>query len=115
MARTAGFDHVHLHVEDVERALAFYRVAFGAEEAFRVGDELVFVRLGGGEIFALDARPEAERNPAHVGLTLADGEALDAAIEEVVAAGGALLERGEHAPGTPYAYVADPFGNVIEL
>ena len=115
MAQTGGFDHVHVHVDDVERAFDFYRAAFGAEEAFRVGDQLVFVRLGGGEIFALDARPEGERNPDHVGLTLADGEELDAAIEEVVAAGGALVERGEHAPGVPYAYVADPDGNVIEL
>jgi predicted enzyme related to lactoylglutathione lyase len=115
VARTAGFDHVHLHVGDVERALAFYRAAFGAEEAFRVGDELVFVRLGGGEVFALDARPEGERNPAHVGLVLAEGHDLDAAIEDVVGAGGTLVERGEHAPGVSYAYVADPHGNVIEL
>ena len=115
MARTAGFDHLHVHVDDVESALAFYRDAFGAEEAFRVGDDLVFVRLGGGEVFALDARPEAYRTPAHVGLRLSDGEDLDAAVEEVVAAGGALLERSEHAPGLPYAYVADPHGNVIEL
>jgi len=113
--RTSGFDHVHLHVDDVGRALAFYQTVFGAEEAFRVGHELVFVRLSGGEIFALDARPEIERIPTHVGLNLADGEDLDAAVEEVVGAGGSLLERGEHAPGVPYAYLADPHGNLIEL
>jgi predicted enzyme related to lactoylglutathione lyase len=115
VARTAGFDHVHLHVDDVESALAFYRAVFGAEEMFRVRDALVFVRLGGGEVFALDARPEAERNPTHVGLRLADDQGLDAAVEDVIRAGGKLLERGEHAPGVPYAYVADVSGNVIEL
>jgi predicted enzyme related to lactoylglutathione lyase len=113
--RTSGFDHVHLHVDDVERAVSFYREVFGAEEAFRVGDGLVFVRLSGGEVVGLDGRPEPERNPAHVGLTLAEGEDLDAAVEAVVRAGGALLERGEHAPGVPFAYVADPDGNVLEL
>jgi catechol 2,3-dioxygenase-like lactoylglutathione lyase family enzyme len=113
--RTAGFDHVHLWVEDVEASLAFYRLAFGAEEAFRVGDRLVFIRLDGGEIIGLDGRSDLQRNPGHVGLRLAEGERLDSAVEEVVGAGGVLLERSEHAPGVPYAHVSDPDGNVIEL
>jgi catechol 2,3-dioxygenase-like lactoylglutathione lyase family enzyme len=113
--RTVGFDHVHVHVDDVESALEFYRAAFGAEEAFRVGELLVFVRLGGGEIIGLDGRPETARNPGHFGLRLADMEALDVAVAEFVRAGGSLLERGEHAPGVPYAYLADPDGNVVEI
>jgi catechol 2,3-dioxygenase len=113
--RSAGFDHVHLRVTDVESALAFYRAAFGAEEAFRVGERLVFVRLSGAEIVGLDGRPEPEGDPVHFGLRLADGQDLASAVEEVERAGGALLERGEHVPGVPYAYVADPHGNVIEL
>jgi predicted enzyme related to lactoylglutathione lyase len=113
--RTAGFDHVHLHVDDVERALTFYRAVFGAEEAFRVGERLVFIRLGGAEIVSLDGRPESDSAPGHFGLALADGEDLDAAVAEVVSAGGAVVERGEHEPGVRYAYVADIDGNVIEL
>jgi predicted enzyme related to lactoylglutathione lyase len=113
--RTAGFDHVHLRVRDVDHALAFYRAVFEAEEAFRVGEGLVFVRLRGGEIVGLDARPDSQANPAHVGLTLTGDQDLDAAVDEVVRAGGAELERGEHAPGVPFAYIADPDGNVFEL
>jgi predicted enzyme related to lactoylglutathione lyase len=113
--RTAGFDHVHVGVRDVDAAVAFYSAAFGAQEAFRVGDELVFVRLGGGEVVGLDGRSDAERVATHVGLTLAQGEDLDAATEEIVRAGGSVLERGEHAAGVPYAYVSDPDGNVFEL
>ena len=113
--RTAGFDHIHLGVTDVDVALAFYRVAFGAEEAFRVGAQLVFVRLGGGEVVGLDGRPHAERAANHFGLKLAQGEDLDLAAETIVSAGGSVLERGEHEAGSPYAYVADPDGNVIEL
>jgi len=113
--RTAGLDHVHLHVHDVEAALAFYGRAFGAEEQFRVGGRLVFVRLSGGEVIGLDGRPQSERNPVHVGLRLADAQLLDAAVDEIVRAGGSLLEQGEHAPNVPYAYVADPDGNVLEL
>jgi predicted enzyme related to lactoylglutathione lyase len=36
-------------------------------------------------------------------------------VAEVVSAGGAVVERGEHEPGVRYAYVADIDGNVIEL
>jgi predicted enzyme related to lactoylglutathione lyase len=112
---TAGLDHLHVHVRDVERAAACYREAFGAEEAFRAGQGLVFVRMPGGELIGLDGRPEGRRNPPHAGLRLADGQDLDAAVADVVRAGGALVERGEHEPGSPYAYVADPDGNLLEL
>jgi catechol 2,3-dioxygenase-like lactoylglutathione lyase family enzyme len=108
-------DHVHLHVADAERATRFYRDALGAREAFRVGERLVFMALPAGGIVALDARPEGERNPPHVGLALPEDADLDAAVDAAVRAGGTLLALGEHAPGIPYAYVADPDGNVLEL
>jgi len=104
-----------LSVKSIEVALDFYRTAFGAEEAFRVGEGLVFVRLGGGEVVGLDSRSERDRNPAHFGLRRADGQQLDDAVRKIEQAGGSLLERGEHAPGVPFAYVADPDGNVLEL
>jgi catechol 2,3-dioxygenase-like lactoylglutathione lyase family enzyme len=113
--RTGRIDHIHLHVADVERAADFYRDVFGASERFRVGEQLDFMSLPGGAIVALDGRPEGHRNPPHVGISLADGEDLNAAVGEVERAGGRLVEQGEHAPGIPYAYVADPDGNVIEL
>jgi hypothetical protein len=40
---------------------------------------------------------------------------IDAAVDAVLAAGGTLRERGEFAPGLPFAYVADPDGYEIEL
>jgi predicted enzyme related to lactoylglutathione lyase len=46
---------------------------------------------------------------------LKEGVDLDQAIEEVLAAGGRLVTRGEHAPGEPFACVTDPDGYVIEL
>jgi catechol 2,3-dioxygenase-like lactoylglutathione lyase family enzyme len=51
----------------------------------------------------------------HFGFRLKPNVDLDAAIAEVVQAGGKLVERGEHGPGSPYAYVADPDGYLIEL
>ena len=115
MIATTGIDHVHLHVGDVEAAVAFYRDVFGATEAFRVGADLVFLKLADGAVVALDGRPPSERNPAHFGLSLAPGVALDDAIAAVERAGGTVIERGEHAPGIEYAYLADRDGNVFEL
>jgi predicted enzyme related to lactoylglutathione lyase len=113
---TGGLDHVHLHVADLARALRFYELVFGVEEALRVEGGLVFLRLPDAPgVIALDGRSAAERNPVHVGLPVARGADLDAAVDAVVAAGGRLLHRGEHAPGLAYAYVADPDGNVIEI
>jgi len=51
----------------------------------------------------------------HFGFRLTDATQLDAAVREIENAGGRLIRRGEHAPGVPYAYVADPEGYVIEL
>lgn len=53
----------------------------------------------------------------HFGIHLPDrsAEGVDAAVERVKAAGGRLLERGEHAPGVHYAYVADLDGYAIEI
>jgi catechol 2,3-dioxygenase-like lactoylglutathione lyase family enzyme len=112
MIRTRSIDHVHLHVADAERAARFYRDVFGAREAFRVAAGLIFMSLPAGGVVALDARSEGERNPPHFGIGLAEGEDLDAAVVDVERAAGALLERGEHAPGVSYAYIADPDGNV---
>jgi catechol 2,3-dioxygenase-like lactoylglutathione lyase family enzyme len=44
-----------------------------------------------------------------------DRARLDEVVAVVQEAGGTLIDRGEHAPGVPYAYVGDPDGYVIEI
>ena len=39
--------HVHLKVSDLERAVAFYRDAFGFEVMARYGDQAAFLSAGG--------------------------------------------------------------------
>ena len=51
----------------------------------------------------------------HFGITVKDRSRLDDAIALVMEHAGALIDKGEHAPGVPYAYVADPDGYVIEI
>lgn len=120
MIDTEGLTHIQLTVRDLDRSLAFYQGVFGMQEMFRDGPHMVFVRTPGAkDTITLNADPSLpEPTPggvAHFGFRLKDPAQLDAAIAVVQAAGGTLLQRGEHAPGSRYAYVADPDGYVIEL
>lgn len=122
MVKTSGLYHLHLVVRDLERSLAFYRDVFGLEEQFRDGPKMVFLRTPGArDLITLNEDPaEAEQagrsgGIGHFGFKLADESDLDAAIQEVVRAGGALIRRSAPGEGRRYAYVRDPDGYVIEL
>ena len=121
MIRTSGLTHIHLAVSDLPRSLKFYLDVFGMEERFWVGSAMVFLNTPGSQdtITLRQAEEGDATGPgggvAHFGFRLQDKDALEDAIHEVIEAGGSLVERGEHQPGVPYAYVADPDGYVIEL
>jgi catechol 2,3-dioxygenase-like lactoylglutathione lyase family enzyme len=120
-----GIRHVHLLVAGHDRAIAFYRDAFGMEERFRDGPIVFLGTPGGGDSLALHlATTDEERERVgqqggweHFGIHMPDRSAdgVEAAVERVKAAGGRLLDRGEHAPGVHYAYVADLDGYAIEI
>jgi len=122
MIATQGLTHIHLVVRDLERSLHFYKAVFGMQECFRDGPTMVFLNTpGSGDLITLNEDPDHRGDAgvnggiAHFGFRRQDPSELDKAIAEVEAAGGSLLERGEHAPGIPFAYVTDPDGYVIEL
>lgn len=119
MIETLGLTHIHLFVADLERSMRFYQEAFGLQEMFRDGPKMVFLRPPrSADTVTLNEVPEKAGKGGgidHFGFRLVDKDHLEDAISQVEAAGGRLLERGEHAPGAPYAYVTDPDGYVIEL
>ncbi len=122
MIQTSGLSHIHFAVRDLDQSLRFYQQAFGMKELFRAGPELVFLQTpGGNDTITLHADPGHKLEPgksggiAHFGFNLVGNEPLDHAVAEITAAGGSLVSRGEHGPGSAYAYVADPDGYVIEL
>ena len=121
MVTTRGLTHIHLMVRDLDRALAFYTRVFGLEERFREGRHMVFLGTpGGGDLITLNEDPRGSEVAGvnggidHFGFRLATGD-FAAAIDEIEAAGGRLIKRGEHTPGVPFAYVKDPDGYTIEL
>ena len=122
MIETEGLTHLHIVVADLGRSLAFYENVFGMEEQFRDGPSMVFLRTPGArDTITVNEDPErvADAGVAggvhHFGFRLKHHHDLDRAIAEVEAAGGKLVERGDHGPGIPYAYVSDPDGYLIEL
>ena len=122
MIRTGGLSHLHFAVGDLQQSLRFYQQAFGMQELFRAGADLVFLQTPGGtDTITLHADPAHKLEPgrsggiAHFGFNVIGDAILDEAVRDVEAAGGSLVSRGEHGPGAPYAYVADPDGYVIEL
>jgi catechol 2,3-dioxygenase-like lactoylglutathione lyase family enzyme len=122
MIETEGLTHLHLVVADLQRSLMFYETVFGMEEQYRSGPTMVFLRTPGA-YDTITINEDAERaadagkrgGVDHFGFRLKNDDDLDRAIAEVEAAGGKLVERGNHAPGIPYAYVSDPDGYLIEL
>lgn len=119
MIETEGLTHLHLFVADLDRSLRFYHDVFGLEEMFRDGPKMVFLRPpNSSDTITLNEDPKKagiQGGVDHFGFRLIDKSELDEAVKEVERAGGQLVERGEHAPGAPYAYVRDPDGYLIEL
>ncbi len=113
MARITALSYV-IPVRDLEQAVAFYCKAFELQEIFRT-EQIVFVGHPEGETaigLLLDAA-RAGSGPQNVGVHVDHGVDYEAALREVESAGAKIVERGEHAPGVPFARIADPDGNEL--
>lgn len=118
MIRTHGLTHLSLAVRDLDRSLSFYEAAFGVRPYFRAAGEVQVLGPGPYDVLVFTEDPERAGSAAglsHFGFRLIEAADIDQAVETALAAGGTLLRRGEHAPGFPYAYIADPDGYEIEL
>jgi catechol 2,3-dioxygenase-like lactoylglutathione lyase family enzyme len=122
MVKTRGLYHLHLIVRDLERSLRFYREVFGLEERFRDGPKMVFLSTPGGHDLITLNEDASQREHAgqgggidHFGFKLENDADMDAAVAEVLRAGGTLVRRSQPGEGRVYAYVRDPDGYVIEL
>jgi catechol 2,3-dioxygenase-like lactoylglutathione lyase family enzyme len=110
---TQGFNHIHLHVRNLEASLRFY-AAFGFVKAAERGDHSNLVRPGESDIITL--RVSNMHGVDHFGFMLRDASQLDAAIRELEAVGGRLIERTVLEPvGTPTAFLLDPDGYHVQI
>ncbi len=110
MARITALSFI-VPVQELDRAVAFYRDAFQLEEVFRM-EQIVFVGLPGADsALGLLLDPEhAGNGPQTDGFHVDHAVPADDAVRYVESAGGTFVERGEHAPDVPFARIADPDG-----
>jgi predicted enzyme related to lactoylglutathione lyase len=103
-------------VRDLDRASKFYREAFDLVEVFR-NEGICFVGIPGTDsaLGLLLAPEEAGQGPRHIGLHVDHALDREEVLRAIEAGGGQVVERGEHAPGVPFARIADPDGNVLEV
>ena len=117
---TYGVTHIHLFVADADRALTFYRSVFGCTEVLREEFEterLIFVNTPGSrDLITLHQRDDQRipRGGTHFGFRLVTPE-VDAAAASIVAAGGSIRSRGEHARGEPFLNATDTEGNDFQV
>jgi lactoylglutathione lyase len=102
-ARLIGINHVALEVDDLERALAFWRAVFGEIEVDEGEPGMAFIELG-DQFVALAERGASEAE-AHFGLVVDDKEAARQALKEA----GAEIEPGR------FLNARDPFGNLLQV
>lgn len=118
MIRSRGLNHINLNVKNLKRSVAFYQKAFGLKVRFTAGRRRVFLGSPGADDVvtlykAQKNEPVGNGGVSHFGFKM--NGSVERCIAQIERAGGKLLDRGEHAPGIPYAYVADPDGYIIEL
>jgi catechol 2,3-dioxygenase-like lactoylglutathione lyase family enzyme len=115
MAKITALGFV-MPVRDIDKAVRFYCDAFDLTEVFRT-DQIAFVGIEGTDsaVGLLLDPVAAGSGPMHVGFHTDHALDLGDVIKAVEGAGGKLLQRSEHAPGVPFARIADPDGNELEI
>jgi predicted enzyme related to lactoylglutathione lyase len=101
--RLVGINHVALEVDDLERALSFWREVFGKIEVDESEPGMAFIDLG--DQFVALAERDASEAEAHFGLVVDDKEAARQALKEA----GAEIEP------VRFLNARDPFGNLLQV
>jgi lactoylglutathione lyase len=101
--RLVGINHVALEVDDLRRALAFWRAVFGEIVVDESEPGMAFIDLG--DQFVALAERDASEAEAHFGLVVDDKEAARQALTDA----GAEIEPGR------FLNARDPFGNLLQV
>jgi catechol 2,3-dioxygenase-like lactoylglutathione lyase family enzyme len=111
-------DHVSLRVQDLQRAVAFYRAALAPLGYDVLAEFPAAVGMGTGKPILWISQAQQPPSPAHVAFASERGR-IDAFHAAALAAGGtdngAPGVRADYHPYYYAAYIYDPEGNNIEV
>jgi catechol 2,3-dioxygenase-like lactoylglutathione lyase family enzyme len=111
-------DHVSLRVQDLSRAVAFYRAALAPLGYDVLMEFPSAVGMGAGKPYLWITQTESAVSPAHLAFA-AERARIDAFHAAALAAGatdnGAPGVRADYHPHYYAAYIYDPEGNNIEV
>jgi catechol 2,3-dioxygenase len=115
--------HIHLKVDDLERALAFYHDHLGFEITQRYGDQAVFLSAGGYHHHiglntwyskGAPAAPERSAGLFHTAIVYPERRDLAAVLRRLNEAGYPLTGAADHGVSEAL-YLNDPDNNGVEL
>jgi lactoylglutathione lyase len=112
-----GFNHVSVHVVDMDESLRFYTEVFGMERipspSFDMPVE--WLRLGDQQLHLFERETPAP-NFHHIGLTVDDFEGVYRKAMELGIVDRTLAPDVRELPdGSVQMYVRDPAGNLVEI
>lgn len=118
MVATYGLTHLALAVSDPARSALFYADVFGCVVSFEDDSKVEVQTPGRHDVISLERANDGVGSAGginHFGFRLVRPEDIDAAVDDVIRAGGTVETRGEFAPGFPYAFVRDLDGYTLEI
>jgi catechol 2,3-dioxygenase-like lactoylglutathione lyase family enzyme len=98
-----GFDHVAVPAGDIATSVKWYVDTLGAEILYQ-DKTWAFLLVGGVKV----ALVTPTQHPPHVAVRVSEAE-----LEQAAKEAGKPIDR--HRDGTTGIYIADPFGNAVEL
>jgi len=118
-AKTYGLSHLAIAVNDVGRTLKFYQHVFDMQTMYHENGFLQLTTPGCNDVIVFEEkedRPIGETGGiAHFGFRLKNPTDIDEIVNKVISAGGAIIDRGEFVPGSPYVFFKDPDGYEVEV
>ena len=117
--KTYGLTHLAIAVNDIERTLQFYQAVFNMQVMYHHKEFLQLTTPGCNDIIVFEeGKTRSIGNTggiAHFGFRLKNAGDIDEMISRIIIAGGAIIDRGEFVPGSPYVFFKDPDGYEIEI
>jgi predicted enzyme related to lactoylglutathione lyase len=116
--KTYGLTHLAIAVRDLNLTLKFYQEVFDMEAMYIQDDMIQLTTPGCHDIIVFEKKTGEIGNTggiAHFGFRLRDPKDIEEVNDRIVKAGGAIIEKGEFVPGSPYIFFKDLDNYTVEV